>query len=213
MKKLLCLLLFAAPLALGSCTNRAIYTSPDFPAKAQEHKSLAILPFETSITLRPNQMRELGAQGHKELEQKEAFAVQGALYSYFLKEKGKEGFAVSFQDVQKTNALLHRHEITEENLSTYTSEQLAKLLEVDGIVSGTLQTDKPISDGAALALNLLLDTYALPTNSGVASISINDGQTGELLWRYQKSLDRGLGSNTTTIVNAIMRKASKQLPY
>ncbi|MFD2514053.1 hypothetical protein ACFSRY_09265 [Pontibacter locisalis] len=213
MKRTLYLLLLLASFFFGSCTNRAIYTSPAFHAKTKDHKTLAIIPFETIINLRPNQMERLGPKRHKEMEQKEALAVQNALYSFFLKEKGKENFAIDVQDIHKTNTLLYRHNITQEDIKSYTYEELAEILGVDAIISGTLQTDKPLSDGAALAMGLLLDTYALPTNSGAASIAINDGQTGELLWRYQKSLDRGLGSDTYTIISAIIRKASKKLPY
>ncbi|MBC5994079.1 hypothetical protein [Pontibacter cellulosilyticus] len=213
MKKIFYLILFMSPLFLGSCMNRAIYTSPDFPVKAQQHQTIAILPFETIINLRPNQMRKLGPEGQRELEQKESYAVQGALYSYFLKEKGKEDFSVDFQDVHKTNALLFRNNITRENIRDYTHEELADLLGVDAIVSGSLQTDKPLSDGAAIALSLLFEPYSVTTNTGTASIAINDGQTGELLWRYHKSLDGGLGSDTYSVINAIMRKASRKLPY
>jgi hypothetical protein len=46
-----------------------------------------------------------------------------------------------------------------------------------------------------------------------APINIHEAKAGKLLWRYDKELSRGLGSNTNTIINAIMRKASKEFPY
>ncbi|CAM3392009.1 hypothetical protein POKO110462_00555 [Pontibacter korlensis] len=119
---------------------------------------------------------------------------------------------MSFQDAHKTNALLARHEITAENLRSYTPEELARLLEVDGVITGTFETDKPMSDGASLALGLVVGFYGA-TNSGKTSINIYDGTSGELLWKYEKALSRSLGSDTNTIVTTIMRKASRKFPY
>ena len=52
-----------------------------------------------------------------------------------------------------------------------------------------------------------------PTNTGNCTINIHEAKAGKLLWRYEKELSRGLGSNTNTIINAMMRKASKVFPY
>jgi hypothetical protein len=69
-----------------------------------------------------------------------------------------------------------------------------------------------MSDGASLAMGVLVGFYGA-TNSGKCNININDGKTGDLLWKYEKTLSRSLGSDTNTIINAMMRKASRKLPY
>lgn len=192
--------------------TREIYTNPNFNSLAQGHKVVAILPFEASIGLRPNQMKNITPEQHREMEVNQGLAVQSALQTYFLKEKGKDGFTVSFQDANKTNALLLKNDINAENIKSFTPDELAKLLEVDGIITGFFSTDKPMSDGASLALGLAVGFYG-STNSGKTSINIYDGPTGELLWKYEKTLSRSLGSDTNSIINAIMRKASRQFPY
>lgn len=192
--------------------NREIYTNPDFTTVAKDHKELAILPFKAIIKLRPKQMEKFTPEEFQKLQEDEGKGVQSALQSYFLKRKGQKGFTVSFQDINKTNALLAKNNISAENIDQYTAEELAKLLQVDGIVSGTLNTEKPMSEGASLALGLLVGYYGT-TNSGKCTININDGATGALLWKYEKTLSRSLGSDTNTMIDAMMRKASRKFPY
>lgn len=55
----------------------------------------------------------------------------------------------------------------------------------------------------------MLVGFFTPANTGKLAITTNDGKTGELLWKYDKSLSRGLGSDTNSIVTTIMRKASR----
>jgi len=129
-----------------------------------------------------------------------------------LKQKADKDLLVDVQDIAKTNALLAQNGLTADKLTTMTMEQLAQLLGVDGIISGTFESSQPMSNGAALAMTMVVG-FGAPTNSGKLTININDGKTGELLWKYDKSLSRGLGSNTSTIVMVIMRKASRQFPY
>ena len=192
--------------------TKEIYTNPEFAALSKEHKTLAILPFTATVTLRPKQMRGMTPEQLEDLQRSEGKAVQSALHSYFLKQKGKQKFTVDFQDIGKTNAILAKNDIDQDNLETFTSEELAALLGVDGVVGGHLSTNKPMSDGASAALGLLVGIYG-PTNSGKCTININDGNGGALLWKYEKTLSRSFGSDTNTVINTIMRKASRKFPY
>lgn len=209
-------LLIAFMLMLGIsqsfAQNREIYTNPDFSTVAKSHKELAILPFKAIIKLRPKQMEKFTPEEFHKLQEDEGKGVQSALHSYFLKRKDQKGFTVSFQDISKTNALLAKSGINMDNIDQYTAEELASMLQVDGIISGVLNTDKPMSEGASLALGLLVGFYGT-TNSGKCTININDGATGSLLWKYEKSLSRSLGSDTNTVIEAMMRKASRKFPY
>jgi hypothetical protein len=76
--------------------------------------------------------------------------------------------------------LLERNAVTYETLASFTPEELAKILGVDGIISGTFESTQPMSNGAAIAMSLAVG-FAGPTNTGKTTISINDGKTGELL--------------------------------
>ena len=201
--------------ALAPAQTREIYTSPKFKELAQNHKTLAVLPFRTTLQLRPNEVTKNGGpDGVRLLEQREGLSVQSALQSYFLKQKADKEIDVDVQDVAKTNALLAKNGLTAEKLAATTMEELAQLLGVDGVISGTFESSQPMSNGAALALTMLSGYGSMgATNTGKLAININDGKSGELLWKYDKSLSRGLGSDTNSIITTIMRKASRQFPY
>lgn len=188
------------------------YVNPDFSTLANEHQTLAILPFDAIVKLRPKQMEQFTPEEFAKLQEDEGFAIQSALYGFFIRRKANGSFDIDFQDVSRTNALLTQHEITPANIKSYTKEELAKVLGVDAVVGGTLVTDKPMSEAASAVLGLLVGFYGT-TNSGKCTVNIHDGETGELLFRYEKALARSLGSDTNTVINAMMRKASRKIPY
>lgn len=193
--------------------TREIYTNANFKTLAKDHKTLAVLPFKTTLSLRPKEVEKHGGPaGVAALEKREGLGVQSAVHSYFLKRKESRDLTVDVQDPARTNALLERNAVTYETMSGFTAEELAKILNVDGIVTGTFESTQPMSNGAAVALALTVG-FGGPTNTGKTTISINDGKTGELLWKYDKTLSRGFGSDTNSIITTIMRKASRQLPY
>jgi hypothetical protein len=197
---------------IAAAQTREIYVNPDFNRLAKDHKVVAILPFKAIVKLRPKEMERMTPEQFARLQKDEGLAVQSAMHSYFLKRKAQHDFPISFKDINTTNALLNKRNISQDELDKYTPQELAEILEVDAIITGLLVTDKPMSEGASLALGLLVGFYGA-TNSGKCTININDGQTGDLMWKYEKTLSRSLGSDTNTIINTMMRKASRQLPY
>lgn len=204
--------LFLSSSIILSGQSKAIYTHPNFNRLARTHKLLAIVPFDSEIQLRPKEMESFSEQELIDMEMSEGLGVQSALQSYFLKRKGKDNIRVGFQDVDKTNTILKRHGIDQTNIGDYTHEQLAEMLGVDAIIDGKLSTKKPMSEGASAALGVLVGVWG-PTNSGNITIKIVDKATGENLWQYDKQLSRSLGSDTNTIIAAMMRKASRKFPY
>ena len=198
---------------LASAQTREIYTSPKFKLLTKDHKTLAVLPFRTTLQLRPAEVKKNGGiEGVRVLEEREGLGVQSALQSYLLKQKVDNDIIVDVQDVAKTNALLAKNGMTSEKTLTMTMEELAQMLGVDGVISGTFESSQPMSGGAAVAM-LMVGGFSGPTNTGKLVININDGRSGELLWKYDKSLSRGFGSDTNSIITTIMRKASRQFPY
>jgi hypothetical protein len=229
MKKIICsalILFFSTPILYGQTTE--IYTHPEFDSIAKGHTLLAILPFKVMLRLRPKAAKKLEPEDFEKLEKIEGEAVQAALQSYFLKQKAKDSFKVSFQDIHETNAILTQARWTDDSLRLKTTKQICRKLKVDGLISGTVMTKKLLSDEGAAALTALgIGAAAVgamfgeaygwpvsgPTNTGNCTINIHEAKAGKLLWRYEKELSRGLGSNTNSIINAIMRKASKKFPY
>lgn len=204
--------LLAALIPLASFAQKEIYTNPDFGSLAKNEQTLAILPFTVTLHLRPNERAKMTDEDLKKMELQEGLDVQSAMQTYFLHRKEKKDFTVSFQDIDQTNLLLKKAGISPDSIAGYTPEQLAKILGVDGVISGTLTSDKPMSEGAAVAVGVLTGFYG-HTNSGKCTINIHDASTGKLMWKYEKSLSRGLGSNINSIINTMMAKASRKFPY
>ncbi len=187
-----------------------LYQHPEFDELTAEHKIIAILPFDASVNLRPKQMKDMSALQMAELEKSEGLSIQSAMYSWFLKRKKRGDLEVNLQDPKRTNALLHKAGITDLNLQT--PEDIAKALGVDAIISGTFETDKPMSDGASIALGLLVGFWG-STNTAVINMSVNNAQDGQLLWNYNKKVRGSLGSDNDALINVLMRKASRRLGY
>lgn len=204
---------FISLCGVALCQTKEIYTNPQFSKLAAEHKLIAILPFQVTIGLRPNQRAKVSDEDHRANEDKEAFSVQSALYSYFLKKSESRALKVAVQDEKTTNSILaKRNLLSQDSLRKYTPQELCGLLGVDAILSGEVKTDKPMSDGASVALGLMVGFYGA-TNSGTTYLKIHDGATGQLLWKFDKTLSRSLGSDNNTVYRTLMRKASKYLPY
>lgn len=212
MKRYLIAVCFLSVCTLGYSQTKEIYVNPRFAEVARNHKLIAIMPFKAIVNLRPNQTKNMTPDQMQKMQQDEGLAVQSALESFFLKRKDQHDLTVDFIDVRTTNAMLAKHGVTQENIDQYTPQEIAGFIGVDAIINGILVTDKPMSEGASVALGLLVGYWG-STNSGNCSISINDGATGELLWKYNKTLSRSLGSDTNTVINTMMRKASRKLPY
>jgi hypothetical protein len=211
--RLLPMLLLAAFLPLGSRgQSKAIFISPDFSALSSHEKTLAIIPFGVTLNLRPKDKANMTAEELKQQEQQSGLAIQNEMESYLLKKSEHSSYSVAFQDVEQTNRLLKAHGITLDSVSGMDPRQVSRVLGVDGVICGKMVSSHPLSTGAAVAVDVLVG-FGGATNSGTCTIDIYDGPTGKLMWRYEKSLSRGLGSDAGTIIDRIMSKASRKFPY
>jgi len=215
MKKIGCavvLTLLATCIVCGQ--KKKIYKHPQFDSIAKDHSLLAILPFEVTIKLRPGQRKELKEGQLKTMERTEGDSVQSALQTYFLKQKTRASFKVNFQDISTTNAGLAKNNWTVDSLKVKTREEICHYLGVDGIISGTIHTEKPFSGEVSVALEILTASwFSGKTNSGICTINIYEGKTGELVWKYENKLSRESGSSINSVINTMMRKAAKKFPY
>ena len=143
------------------------------------------------------------------MEISEGESIQTAMYSWFLKRKKRGKLLIDVQDPGKTNAILKKNQV---DLEVTTPEELAKLLEVDAVITGKFETDKPMSDGASIALGLLVGFWGT-TNSATVNMSIHNAKDGMLLWNYNKRVVGSLGSSNDQLINKLMRKASRRLGY
>lgn len=190
--------------------QKNIYQSEKFESLSKDHKTLAIVPF--LATLKLDDGERLDKRQLEALEEQEGYAVQNALETYFLKRKKKKRFSVEFQDIKNTNALLAKHNITIENIDIYTTQELCDILGVDGLISGNLTLRVLISKGVPEAMFDFLSLFK-ESDYGRIAIKISDGDTGKLLWKYEKTINRRSGKNTRAIIEAMMRKLSRKFPY
>lgn len=202
-------ILFIGVTAFGQ-TN--LYENPDFDKIARRHKIIGIIPFKASVTLRPKQMKDISPEQLDKMEQSEGQGIQTAMYSWFLRRKEQGKLKVNLQDPATTNAKLNQAGVSYHNYEEYTPADLAKILEVDAIVMGTFETNKPMSEGASIALGALFGFYG-NTNKAVANLFIYNGEDGELLCNYHKGLSGSIGSSVDDLVNILMRKASRRIAY
>ncbi|MDX1766854.1 hypothetical protein [Arenibacter troitsensis] len=193
---------------LGASAQKNIYESEKFDDLSQDHSNLAIIPFLTNLELED----EISGEELKDLEKKEGYAVQDALETYFSKRKKKKKFSVEFQNIKNTNAILKQNGISYDNIDVYSVKELAQILEVDGIISGTLDLNVLLSKGVPTEFSLL-DYINGDADYGRIGVKISDGKTGKLLWKYEKQINKKSGKNTTDLIDLMMKLASRKFPY
>jgi hypothetical protein len=189
-----------------------LYEHPQVEQYVSKHNKVAILPFKTSITLRPKDMKSMTNEQFSKMEEDEGYSIQSAMHSWFLRRKMNGKLKVSFLDPLTTNAKLRKMGVGFENIQDYTPDELADILEVDAIIMGSFETNKPMSEGASVALGLLVGFYGI-TNKAVLNMSIYDSEEGVQITNYNKAISGTLGSSTEDLMNILMRKASRRISY
>ncbi len=189
-----------------------IYKATDFNDVASTHKTVAILPADVSIKLRPNEAKKISPEDLQKNVESTGYAIQDKMYSWFLRRNAKEQFTVRFQDVSKTNTTLKNADIKYEDLALKSKEELARLLNVDAVITTNVRMDKPMSEGAAIAVGVLFGAWG-STNNAVTTINIHEAKQGDLIWKYDYQAQGSVGSSPENLVNALMRNASKKFPY
>ena len=206
MKKIVFVLtLFATTMAMG---QKNIYESIRFDEYTEDHEILAIVPFIANLELK----KAVDQDELDVLAQKEGYAVQNALETYFSRRKKRKKFNVDFQNIANTNAILAQNNITYDNIDTYTTKELCKILEVDGIISGNLNLNILLSEGVPTDFSIL-DYFSGNANYGRIGVKISDGKTGKLLWKYENEISKKTGKNTNELIDKMMKTASRKFPY
>ena len=195
------ILLFLLSIFASSCAS--IYLAPNGKETALSHKKLAVIMPKVSIEAR----KKVEAKAILESQISSAIEFQQEIFKWVLKRKGKGQFVVDFQDISQTNALLRDIE----DINILSTDELCKLLNVDGIIISNFGLSKPMSTGGAIASTLLLGYGA--TNEATVSISIKDCISNSLLWKYDHKYQGGLLSSPAQLVDGLMRHASKKMPY
>jgi hypothetical protein len=94
----------------------------------------------------------------------------------------------------------------------FTTKELCEILGVDVIITGNIALNVLLSKGLNDDDFSLID-YFLGKSFGRIAIKLSDGNSGKLLWKYEKDIDRKTGKNTKDLIDAMMRAAGRKFPY
>ena len=77
---------------------------------------------------------------------------------------------------------------------------------------GTFETNKPMSAAASIALGALFGAFGA-TQSAICNFDFYDTRDDELVVNYLKKVKGGLGSDSQDLINVLMRKVTRRIPY
>ncbi len=192
-----------AAILFSSCAR--IFYSPDATNLAQNHKIIAVVPPTVSIAAR----RKVDAESLKEQQKTESLNFQKEMVAWMLKRKMQGKIFQEIQDVETTNALLKKAGYPETPMTT---AEFCKVLGVDGLLVSNYTLSKPMSEGAAVAVALLVGAWGA-TNEVTVTLGVNDCINNKLIFNYDHKYSGSIGSSPARLVDALMRHASKKLPY
>lgn len=185
------------------------YSAPGLKDSIAKHKTVAILPFRVTISYK-KLPKDFDAEANKAEEQKAAMNMQQGMHTYLLRKADK--YTVSFQDVERTNALLKKAGVYDK-LDEQLPDSLAKLLGVDAVIKSSYAYEKTGSEAGAIVKAILISPAASKTGNGALTMQVYNGTSGTLLWRFYKEMNENLMSNANEVMERMMRKVSRNFPY
>jgi len=189
-----------------------LYVHPDGDNYAANTKTIALLPLKVQIKLRPKQLKDFTSEQIIKMQKDEALDIQKGMHSWFLTRKKRGALLANVQTPARTNALLKRAGVDIFAAEEFLPSELGKVLGVDCIVMGTFETSKPMSDAAGIAIAVLLGGLG-STNVAVCNLDFYDTRDDELVVNYLKKIRGSLGTDSQDLINILMRKVTRRIPY
>ena len=208
MKNIITLILLLNSSILLSQTK--LYVSSDAKQYVKNTKNIAVVPLSIEIKLRPKQLKDFTPDQMSEMENKEGLNIQKSMYSWFLNKKKRGKLLVGIQNPKKTNILLKEAGIDPSKANDQLASKLCKILGVEAVISGSFETNKPMSGAAAVGLAVLCIGGA--TQNATINLDITH-KDDELVVNYLKNIKGGIGSSTDDLINVLMRKTARRIPY
>ena len=195
-----------------SISQTKLYVHPDGDTYSKNTQTIALMPLNVQVKLRPKQLKDFTSEQIEEMEKNESLDIQKGMHTWFLTRKKRGEFSKSIQTPQRTNALLKKAGIDIHTTSDYLPSELGKILGVDCVVTGSFETSKPMSDAASIAIGALFGAFG-STSSAVCNIDFYDTRDDELVVNYLKKIKGSLGSDSQDLINILMRKVTRRIPY
>ena len=184
-----------------------VYEAPNMASITRSHEIIAIIPPSVAIKGRPKD----DPQALIDAAYEDTWTFQREIYSWMLRRKQQGKIrGLEIMDPETTNAKLERAGYTVDDRGL-TPAELCEALGVDAVITTRFNTSKPMSQGAAIAIGLLAGAWG-NTNNTTVNMDIHDAQAG-MLWNYDWEASGSVFSNPEQLVEALMRNASKRMPY
>lgn len=208
--KVLKIILFTISIVLSIQlkAQKQVFKAPGLEDSISKHKTVAILPFKASISYK-RMPKNFDAEGNKADEKNLALNMQQGMYTYLLRKA--DNYSTSFQDIERTNILLKQAKAYD-SLDLFLPDSICKILKVDAVIKCNFAYEKTGSEAGAIAKAVLFG-FGGSTGSGSLTMQIYSGGSGQLLWRFYKEMNEGIGSSGNELMERMMRKVSRNFPY
>lgn len=188
---------------LSSCAK--VFYSPDAQKLASKEKLLAIAPPKVSIAAKKN----VDAESLKTQQMTESTNFQNEMYTWLLQRQMKGLISQKIQEVEVSQSKIQAANPTGKVL---TNKEVCDILGVDGIITSNFALAKPMSDGAAVAAAVLIGVWG-STNSVAVTANTYNCSEEKITMSFDHKVSGGLGSNTSSLVDELMRIFSKRMPH
>jgi len=195
-----------------SYSQTKLYVHPDGDNYAANTETIALLPLRVQVKLRPKQLKDFTNEQIYQMQKDESLDIQKGMHTWFLTRQKRGESTIKVQTPARTNALLKRAGIDIYAVDEYLPSELGEILGVDCVVMGTFETSKPMSDAAGVAIAVLLGGFG-STSAAVANLDFYDTRDDELVVNYLKKISGSLGSDSQDLINILMRKVTRRIPY
>jgi len=210
MNKLLLIFCFLFTTLMFSQTK--LYVHPDADTYVTNTKTIAILPLKVQVKLRPKELKDFSSEQIAQMNRDEAIDIQKGMYTWFLTRKKRGTMLVDVQNPTMTNTLLKKQGIDIHNYSEYLPNELGEILGVETIITGNFETSKPMSNAAAIGLAVFTGGM-FATSSATMNMDFTNTSDNELVVNYNKKIKGTLGTDAQDLINVLMRKVSRRIPY
>ena len=191
---------------LATSCGPKVYEAPNANQLANRHEVIAIMPPQVSIKGRPKDDPEM--LRNAELNDRDLFQYE--IFSWILRRKQQNRILIIPLDIETTNAKLVEAGYFDGVVKA--PYEWAELLGVDAILTSKFRLSKPMSEGAAVALGLLLNVWGT-TNETTVNMSLHDRGSQEMFWNYDWVARGSTFSSPDALVEGLMRNASRRMPY
>lgn len=209
MKKITFLICLIATTLIQAQSTKQIFESPNLKEAISSHKTVAVLPFKSTISYK-RLPKNFNPETNAQEEKKSALSLQSGLYTYLLRKSSD--YFVTVQDPERTNVLL-KQSGNFDKIDDLTPDALAKILGVDAVIKCTYAYQKTGSEGGAIVKSLLIGFGTGKVATSDLTMNIYNAKDGDLLWRFYKQMDEDVMSNPQAMMEHMMRKVGRNFPY